>query len=179
MDIGLLLLRLAVGLLLVGHGAQKLFGWFGGGGLAGTTWYFRSLGYRPASLMARLAGSVEVAGGAAVALGLFTPLAGAAVIGTMLNASVAVHWRNGLWAVDNGFEYPLMVAAAAATLSFTGAGAVSLDALLGAAGSSVASGLVAVALGVGAGALILAGRAAAGPRSGIASSSRRLRRLAA
>ena len=123
MDTGLLVLRIVVGLLLVGHGAQKLFGWFGGGGLNGTAWYFRSVGYRPPRLMARFAGGTELVGGAALAAGFMTPLAASAVVGTMLNASVAVHRRNGLWAVDNGFEYPLVIATAAVTLGFTGAGA--------------------------------------------------------
>ena len=161
MDTGLLVLRLVVGLLLFGHGAQKLFGWFGGGGLTGTAWYFRSVGYRPPLLMARLAGGAELAGGAALAAGFLTPLAAAAVIGTMLNAALAVHRRNGLWAVDNGYEYPLVIAAAATTLGFTGAGSASLDARLGLAGASTEAGLFAVALGVLAGSAVLVIRAAA------------------
>jgi putative oxidoreductase len=162
-DTGLLVLRVVVGLLLVGHGAQKLFGWFGGGGLTGTAWYFRSVGYRPARLMAGFAGGAELVGGAGLAAGFMTPLAASAVIGTMLNAGVAVHRRNGLWAVDNGYEYPLVIAAAAITLSFTGAGAASLDARLGLGGASIESGLFAVALGLVAGSVVLARRAA--PRS--------------
>ena len=87
MDTGLLALRVVVGLLLVGHGAQKLFGWFGGGGLTATAWFFRSLGYRPSRRMAGLAGSAEVIGGAALAVGLGTPLASAAVIGRRIASS--------------------------------------------------------------------------------------------
>ena len=161
MDTGLLVLRIVVGLLLAGHGAQKLFGWFGGGGLNGTAWFFRSVGYRPPRLMAGLAGGIELVGGAALVAGFMTPLAASAVIGTMLNASVAVHRRNGLWAVDNGYEYPLVVATAALTLSFTGAGAASLDARLGLGGPSIESGLFAVALGLVAGSAVLLSRAAA------------------
>lgn len=172
MDIGLLVLRVVVGLLLVGHGAQKLFGWFGGGGLNGTAWFFRSVGYRPPLLMAGLAGGAELVGGAVLAAGFMTPLAASAAIGTMLNASVAVHRRNGLWAVDNGYEYPLVVAAAAVTLSFTGAGAVSFDARLGLGGPSIASGLFAVALGLVAGSAVLLSRAAARSAARPASKSR-------
>jgi putative oxidoreductase len=158
--------------LLVGHGAQKLFGWFGGGGLNGTAWYFRSVGYRPPRLMAGFAGGAELIGGAALAAGFMTPLAASAVIGTMLNASVAVHRRNGLWAVDNGYEYPLVVATAALTLSFTGAGAASLDARLGLGGPSIESGLFAVTLGLIAGSAVLLSRAAAHSAAWPASKSR-------
>lgn len=161
MDTGLLVLRIVVGLLLVGHGVQKLFGRFGGGGLNGTAWFFRSVGYRPPRLMAGLAGGTELVGGFALAAGFMTPLAASAVIGTMFNASVAVHRRNGLWAVDNGYEYPLVIATAAVTLGFTGAGALSLDARLGLDGASIQSGLFAVALGLLAGSLALVTRAAA------------------
>src|SRR5687767_3509695 len=161
MDTGLLVIRIVVGLLLVGHGAQKLFGWFGGGGLNGTAWYFRSVGYKPPRLMAAFAGGAELVGGAALAAGLMTPLAASAVIGTMLNAAVAVHRRNGLWAVDNGYEYPLVVATAAVTLSFTGPGAASLDARLGLGGSSIESGLFALILGLVAGSAVLLSRATA------------------
>ena len=172
MDTGLLVIRIVVGLLLVGHGAQKLFGWFGGGGLNGTAWYFRSVGYRPPRLMAGFAGGAELVGGAALAAGFMTPLAASAVIGTMLNAAVAVHRRNGLWAVDNGCEYPLVVATAAVTLSFTGAGAASLDARLGIGGPSIESGLFALVLGLMAGSAVLLSRATARSTAWPASKSR-------
>lgn len=166
MDAGLLLLRAVVGLLLVGHGVRKLFGWFGGGGLTGTAWHFRSVGYWPPRLMAGFAGGAELAGGAALAAGFMTPLAAAAIVGTMLNAAVAVHWRNGLWTIDNGYEYPLVLAAAAAALGFTGAGAVSLDAQLGLAAGGTETGLSAVALGMVTGTAVLVSRAAARSESG-------------
>jgi|SRR5687767_4028301 len=155
MDTGLFVLRLVVGLLLVGHGTQKLFGWFGGGGMVGTAWYFRSVGYRRPRLVARLAGGAELLGGLCLAIGFITPLAAAAVIGTMLNAVVAVHWRNGAWAIDNGYEYPLVIAATAATLGFTGPGAGSVDAWLGDGVASIASGLFAIVCGVVGGSAIL------------------------
>lgn len=178
MDVGLLLLRVVVGLLLVGHGTRKLFGWFGGGGLTGTAWHFRSVGYWPPRLMVGLAGGAELAGGAALTAGFLTPLAAAAVIGTMLNAAVAVHLRNGLWTIDNGYEYPLVLAGAAAALGFTGAGAASVDAHLGLADGGIEAGLFAVALGTIVGGAVLVSRAAArteaGPQRGAAPRTRRV-----
>lgn len=170
MDTGLLVLRIVVGLLLVGHGTRKLFGWFGGGGLAGTAWYFRSLGYRPPTLMVGFAGGAELIGGAGLTVGFLTSLATAAVIGTMFNAAVAVHRRNGLWAIDNGFEYPVMLAAAAATLAFTGPGTASLDAQLGLGDPSIGSGVFALALGLVAGSAVLISRTAA--RSAVGSAAK-------
>lgn len=166
MDTGLLLLRIVVGLLLVGHGAQKLFGWFGGGGLAGTAGFFRSVGYWPPRLMAGLAGGAEIVGGTGLALGLVTPLAGAVVIGTMLNAAVSVHRRNGLWAADNGYEYPLVLATAAAAIGFTGAGAASVDAWIGVGGGGVETGLFTIGLGLVTGSAILVSRIAAESEAG-------------
>jgi putative oxidoreductase len=160
MDTGLLVLRVVVGLSLVGHGAQKLFGWFGGGGLTATAWFFSLVGYWPPRLMARVAGGAELVGGAALTVGLGTPVAAAVVIGAMLNAAVAVHRRNRLLAVDGGYEYPLMTATVAATLAFTGAGAASLDATLGLGGGSAESSLFAVALGLVTGSGVLLSRVA-------------------
>jgi putative oxidoreductase len=134
--------------------------------MTGTAWHFRSVGYWPPRLMAGFAGSAELAGGAALAAGFLTPLAAAAVIGTMLNAAVAVHLRNGLWTIDNGFEHPLVLGAAAAALGFTGAGAASLDAHLGLAGGGTEAGLFAVALGMLVGTAVLVSRAAARSEAG-------------
>ncbi|MGH9139073.1 MAG: DoxX family protein [Acidimicrobiales bacterium] len=127
MNTGLLILRVIIGLLLVGHGTQKLFRWFGGYGLAGTGGFFDSLGLRPGKPMAITAGVAEAGGGALLAVGLFTPLGAAAVVGTMLVAAVSVHGAHGLWSQNNGYEYPLVLGAAAAALGFTGAGRFSLD----------------------------------------------------
>jgi putative oxidoreductase len=165
MDTGLLILRIVVGLLLVGHGTRRLFGWFGGRGLVGTARYFESVGYWPPKFMTSFAISAEIVGGAALAAGFMTRLAAAVVIGAMLNA-VAIHWRNGMWAADNGFEYPLVTAAAAATLAFTGAGTASLDARVGLGGASIEAGLFAVALGLLAGTAFLISRAAARSEGG-------------
>jgi len=165
MDTGLLILRIVFGLLLVGHGTRRLFGWFGGRGLAGTARYFRAVGYWPPKFMASFAISAEIVGGAALAAGFMTPLAAAVVIGAMLNTA-AIHWRNGLWAADNGFEYPLVTATVAATLAFTGAGAVSLDARVGLAGASVEAGLFAITMGLLAGSALLISRTAARSEAG-------------
>ncbi|MCX9191337.1 DoxX family protein [Carbonactinospora thermoautotrophica] len=126
---GLLLLRVVVGLLtMAAHGSQKLFGWFGGEGFQGTAKSFAGLGYEPGTLFAVLGGSAEFFGGLLLALGLLTPLGAAAVLGMMLNAIVAVHLKAGFFAATGGFEYPLLIAAAAATLGFTGPGRFALDA---------------------------------------------------
>src|SRR5207245_11525623 len=109
MNTGLLILRLAVGLLLVGHGTQKLFGWFGGHGLAGTGGWLHSAGFRPGKRMAAVAGASEAGGGLVLALGLFTPLAAATIIGTLLVAA-SVHLEQGLWATNGGYELPGLLA---------------------------------------------------------------------
>jgi putative oxidoreductase len=165
MDTGLLMLRVVVGLLLVAHGTRKLCSRFGGGGLAGTTRFFGSIGYWPPRSMARFAATTEVVGGSALVVGLTTPLAAAAVIGLMLNV-VAVHRRNGLWAVDNGYEYPLTLAAVAATLGFTGAGAASVDAWLGFGDGGTVPGLFAIGFGLLIGSAVLISRAAARSEGG-------------
>src|SRR5581483_1245282 len=110
MDIGLLLLRAAAGLVMAAHGAQKLFGWFGGHGLAGTAGFFDSLGFRPGRILAAAAGASEFAGGLLIALGLFGPVGPAVVLATMIVA-MSVHWQNGLFAMHNGIEMPLLYAA--------------------------------------------------------------------
>ncbi|MER5184129.1 DoxX family membrane protein [Streptomyces sp. NPDC002896] len=125
-DAGMLLLRLAVGLLLAGHGAQKLFGIFGGGGLSATGKGFAELGYNPGEFFAGLAGASEFLGGLGLAVGLLTPLAAAAVVGVMINA-MATTSSNGLWAQDGGIEYPLCLAAAAIAIAAVGPGLLSLD----------------------------------------------------
>lgn len=150
MDFGLLLLRVLVGLLLAGHGAQKLFGFFGGSGLAPVSGFFASLGYPAPRLMAILAGASELGGGVLLASGLLVPVAGAVLVGTMLNAA-AVHVGNGLWSAKGGYEYPMVLAGVAAVLVFTGAGRWSLDAALGLDLAGVAWGSASVIVGVASG----------------------------
>ncbi len=130
MALGLLIVRLVVGLLFVGHGAQKLFGWFGGYGPKGTGGWLESIGVKPGVAMAIVAGLMELVGGVLFAAGLLTPLAAALIVMTMLVAIVKVHGQNGLWATANGYEYNLVLAAIAIGIALTGAGPFSLDALI-------------------------------------------------
>ncbi|MGH7578895.1 MAG: DoxX family protein [Gemmatimonadales bacterium] len=128
---GLLVGRLVLGFLIAAHGAQKLFGWFGGHGLAGTGGFFESLGFRPGRAFAVAAASAEFGGGLLVALGFLGPVGPALVLSVMLVAALTVHWRHGLFAMSNGIEVPLLYAAGAVALALTGPGAWSLDAVLG------------------------------------------------
>src|SRR5215208_4240971 len=127
MDLALLALRVVVGLLFVGHGAQKLFGAFGGGGLEGTTGMFDRIGLRPGWLHARAAGTLEFAGGALLAIGLLTPIAAAALIAVMTAAVITVHGPNGIWNTNKGYEFNLVMATVAFALAGVGAGSWSLD----------------------------------------------------
>jgi putative oxidoreductase len=128
-SVGLLLLRLVIGIAFIGHGAQKLFGWFGGYGPKGTGGWMESIGMKPGVTMAVLAGLMELVGGVLFTLGLLTPLASALIIITMLGAIVKVHAPNGFWATANGIEFPLTLLVVAAGVALTGAGSISLDAL--------------------------------------------------
>lgn len=157
MDAGLLVARLVFGLVMAAHGAQKLFGWFGGYGIAGTGGFFEGLGFRPGRLFATAAGLSELGGGLLLALGLFGPVGSALVIGVMTVAAVSVHWQNGLFAMSNGIELPLLYAAGAAALALTGPGRYSLDALLGLASVwTPALSWSAIAIGIAGGIVNLA-----------------------
>lgn len=148
MDVGVLLLRLVIGLFFIGHGAQKLFGWFGGHGLEGTGGFFQSLGYRPGKPFAAIAGVSEFFGGLLLALGIFTPFAAAAIIGVMFNAVAAVHGQKGPWVTNGGWEYNAVLSTTAAAIAFMGPGSASLDSALGLYADGVAWGVAAVAMGV-------------------------------
>jgi putative oxidoreductase len=163
MDLGLLIVRLVVGLLFAGHGAQKLFGVFGGGGLDGTAGIFDKIGLRPGALQARAAGTAEFLGGLLLALGLFTPFAAAALIGVMTAAVIAVHAPNGIWNANRGYEYNLVLASVVFALSAIGAGAWSLDNAFGfdLHGDIWALGALAVGVIGGVGAVLI-GRTAGG-----------------
>jgi putative oxidoreductase len=134
MSYGLLLLRVVFGLALAAHGAQKLFGWFGGHGVRGTAGFFGQLGFRSPLTMAVLAGGAELGGGLLLALGLATPLAAFAIAVVMLNAIWAVHWKNGFWNANGGYELNLFVLAAVLAITAAGPGRFSLDHWLGWAG---------------------------------------------
>ncbi|MGW2643702.1 DoxX family membrane protein [Streptomyces sp. NPDC001393] len=129
-DLGLLLLRLGTGGVLAAHGAQKLFGWFGGHGLEGTGQFMESVGYAPGKASATAAGLAEAGGGTLLALGLATPAAGAAAAGAMAGAAT-VHLPNGFFAQEGGYEYAASLGLAAAGLAVTGPGRLSLDHALG------------------------------------------------
>lgn len=125
--IAALILRVPVGIILAAHGAQKLFGWFGGNGLAGTAGWMSSIGIEPGYLMAILAGSAEFFGGLALILGLLTRPAAVAAAFTMLVAIFSVHISNGLFAANNGYEYALTLMVALIALAVQGGGQLSVD----------------------------------------------------
>jgi len=128
---GLLIARLVFGLVMAAHGAQKLFGWFGGYGIAGTGGYLESIGFRPGRFFALTSGFSELASGILIALGLFGPVGPALMLSVMIVAAVSVHLKGGLFAQAGGIEVPLLYGTAAAALALTGPGTLSLDALLG------------------------------------------------
>jgi putative oxidoreductase len=127
---GLLILRLVVGLTLAAHGAQKLFGWWGGPGVKGWTVAMSRMRIRPAAPWALASALAEFAGGLGLALGLLSPLPSFAIAGAMLVAIALVHWPNGFFNGKGGFEFNLTILAAVAAVAFIGPGPISLDAAL-------------------------------------------------
>ncbi|MEU2284535.1 DoxX family protein [Streptomyces sp. NPDC013178] len=126
-DFGLLLIRLTFGLLMAAHGAQKVFGLFEGPGLTATGKGFAGLGYHPGKLFAAIGGMSELLGGLGLALGLFTPLAAAALIGVMINAMATVTGAHGLWETDGGVEYSACIAVVALAVAAIGPGRLAVD----------------------------------------------------
>jgi putative oxidoreductase len=155
MKLIVLLARLLIGGLFIGHGTQKLFGWFGGYGPEGTGGYMESLGLKPGREHALAAGATEAGGGALFALGLATPAAGAAITGVMATAIRTVHQPNGPWVTENGWEHPASIIAAVLAVVDAGPGPVSLDAALGSERKGTGWALAALIAGVGGAALLL------------------------
>jgi putative oxidoreductase len=147
MEIGLELLRLTTGLILATHGAQKLFGWFGGPGLDVTGQFFETIGFLPGRRHALMAGLAETGGGLLLALGLFAPI-GAALICSVMLVAVTVHVKNGFFAQNGGYEYAVVLGVAALSVAFTGPGSLSLDALFGNHISGIFCGIAALVVGV-------------------------------
>ncbi len=147
MGIGLLILRLTVGVTLAAHGVQKLFGWFGGPGLDATGQFFETIGFLPGRRHALMAGLAETGGGLLLALGLFTPI-GAALICSVMLVALAVHIKNGFFAQNGGYEYTIVLGVAALSVAFTGPGSLSLDALFGSHFSGTFWGIAALLGGV-------------------------------
>ncbi len=151
---------------MAAHGAQKIFGWFGGHGLNGTGGFFEGLGFRPGVAFAAAAGLSELGGGILLMLGLFTPFGAAAVLAAMLVA-LSIHLKNGFFALVNGIELPFLYAVTALGVALTGAGAFSMDALFGLAFLSqpyLVDGIVALAV-IGAAVTVVLRRQAQGASS--------------
>ena len=125
-----LALRVPVGIIFMAHGAQKLFGWFGGYGLEGTGGWMESIGLAPGFLMALMAGSAEFFGGLFILLGLLTRPAAIALGFTMVVAIFSVHFANGLFMSNNGYEFGLALLAASVSLAISGAGKIAIDNVL-------------------------------------------------
>jgi putative oxidoreductase len=134
MTLGMILLRVVLGLALAAHGSQKLFGLFGGGGPSGTRKFFAGLGFRTPLVMAFVAGLSELGGGLLFAFGLATPLAALALTVVMLNAIGTVHWKKGYFNSAGGYEYNVLIIATVVAVTATGPGRFSLDEAFGWAG---------------------------------------------
>jgi putative oxidoreductase len=131
LNVGLLVGRTVIGLVMAAHGAQKLFGWFGGYGLNKTGEFFAHLGFQRGRAFAAAASLTEITSGLLIALGFLGPVGPALIVSVMLVAALTVHWQNGLFASNNGIEVPLLYATGAIALALVGYGRYSIDALLG------------------------------------------------
>jgi len=163
MSVGRLAARAVIGGLFIGHGTQKLFGWFGGPGRAGTEGMMENLQLRPAKLHATLAGATETVCGGMLVAGLETPLAAAGLTGVMTTAIRKVHLPNGPWAANGGWEYNAVLIAAVTALAETGPGLLSLDRLRGKERKGIHWALFSLVLGVGAAMLTMAAGERAAP----------------
>jgi putative oxidoreductase len=160
-----LLARLFIGGMFIAHGTQKLFGWFGGPGIEGTTGMMEKLELAPPRANAYAASLSETLGGAAIALGVFTPAAAASLIATMTTAIRTVHLKNGFWSTGGGYEYNLTIIAALLLLVDGGPGDLSVDHALGIEETGAGAALAALALGVLGSTVTLAAARAAGQKA--------------
>jgi putative oxidoreductase len=154
-DLSILILQLGVGLTFAAHGAQKMFGWWGGPGLTGWEGAMTHMGFQPARLFALVSAMVELAGGLLLAVGLATPLVAAALIAQTVVIIGQVHWRNGFFSTKGGFEFPFTLGVGAVAVGLGGPSSASLDTILGIAIDPAARGVVLV-LGLVAGLIALA-----------------------
>lgn len=167
LSVGLLVARVILGLAIAAHGAQKLFGWFGGHGLPATAESFESLGFRPGRLFATGASLGEFGGGILTALGLFSPIGPAIIVAIMLVAMLSVHWGHGFFAASGGIELGLLYLAAGLLAAFAGPGSLSLDALFGLRGLDTPriGGIAVVIAVIAAGIAMAMRRTAPAPRA--------------
>ena len=154
-DLSLLILQLGVGLTFAAHGAQKMFGWWGGPGLAGWQGAMAHMGFRPARLFALVSAGVELVGGLLLAVGFLTPFVAAVLVAQTVVIIGQVHWANGFFNSKSGFEFPLVLGIGAAAVGLGGPSAVSIDAALGLALEPAAT-VILLALGLLAGFATLA-----------------------
>jgi putative oxidoreductase len=143
-DVGILLLRIVLGIVFMGHGAQKTFGWFGGKGLRGHIALMEKMNAHPAPFWALVNALGELLGGLGILFGLLTPFAAAAIIGSMLVAIIRVHWAKGFWNANGGIEFPLTLGTAGFIIGLMGPGIYSLDNMIGLAFAEPVTYLVAL-----------------------------------
>jgi putative oxidoreductase len=148
MDLGLLILRFVFGLIMIGHGTQKLFGWFGGPGLQKASGFVGSRGFAPAAFWTFAGSASEAAGGLLLLLGFLSPIGSIAIASSMLTAIVAFHWPK-FWAAEGGYEHALSMLTAAVAVGITGPGAYSLDAAWGTAMPQPVTMVIAVLAALG------------------------------
>ena len=153
-DIGLLVLRLGLGLTFAAHGAQKAFGWWNGPGAVGWRAAMERMGFRPVGLFAPASTGIELVGGIFMALGLLTPFVAGILVAQTVVIIAKVHWSKGFFNTAGGYEFPLSLGLAAAAIALLGPGGVSLDGLLGVAWAPEL-GLALIALGLLGGAVAL------------------------
>jgi putative oxidoreductase len=154
-DLSLLFLQLGVGLTFAAHGAQKMFGWWGGPGLTGWEGATQHMGFRPARLFALVSAAVELVGGLLLAMGALTPLVAAVLLAQTVVIIGQVHWSNGFFSTKGGFEFPLLLGVGAAAVAIGGPSAMSVDRVVGLSVDPAAGGLM-LALGIVAGLITLA-----------------------